>query len=143
MDEDDVHRKGLQRWPSSHVQIKQSETAGRPPRSPNGMLPCRVHVAQTPSLRWATASLYIPDLSASSPVCVTSRALQCSPRQRSHASLIWSGVESSSCGDGVGGKSVKHDACNTKHKGSIPVSWTVVPWDTKWIWIKASDECIT
>ncbi|XP_043088271.1 BCL2 modifying factor 1 [Puntigrus tetrazona] len=39
-DEDDVHRKALQRWPSSHVQIKPSETAGRA----NGMLPCRVRV---------------------------------------------------------------------------------------------------
>lgn len=42
-DEDDVCRKGLQRWPSSHVQIKPTETSGRPPLSPNGMLPCRVH----------------------------------------------------------------------------------------------------
>ncbi|XP_058605858.1 BCL2 modifying factor 1 isoform X2 [Onychostoma macrolepis] len=43
-DEDDVHRKGLQRWPSSHIQIKQTETTGRTPLLPNGMLPCRVHV---------------------------------------------------------------------------------------------------
>uniref|UniRef100_A0A8C2QB53 Uncharacterized protein n=1 Tax=Cyprinus carpio TaxID=7962 RepID=A0A8C2QB53_CYPCA len=41
-DEDDVHRKGLQRWPSSHVQLKQTETAGRAPVSPSVMLPCRL-----------------------------------------------------------------------------------------------------
>ncbi|KAL1257361.1 hypothetical protein QQF64_010605 [Cirrhinus molitorella] len=46
-DEDDVRRKGLQHWPSSHLQIKQTETAGRPPLSPNGMLPCRVRVEPT------------------------------------------------------------------------------------------------
>uniref|UniRef100_A0A8C1P6R6 BCL2 modifying factor 1 n=1 Tax=Cyprinus carpio TaxID=7962 RepID=A0A8C1P6R6_CYPCA len=41
-DEDDVHRKGLQHWPSSRVQLKQTETAGRAPVSPSVMLPCRV-----------------------------------------------------------------------------------------------------
>ncbi|XP_057199027.1 BCL2 modifying factor 1 isoform X4 [Triplophysa rosa] len=46
-DEDDVFGKALQRWPSSHRQIKQTErgpqTVGRPPAPPNGMLPCRMH----------------------------------------------------------------------------------------------------
>ncbi|KAI2654048.1 Argininosuccinate lyase [Labeo rohita] len=46
-EEDDVRRKGVQRWPSSHLQIKQTETAGRPPLSSNGMLPCRVRVEPT------------------------------------------------------------------------------------------------
>ncbi|KTG34701.1 hypothetical protein cypCar_00033164 [Cyprinus carpio] len=35
-------RKGLQHWPSSRVQLKQTETAGRAPVSPSVMLPCRV-----------------------------------------------------------------------------------------------------
>ncbi|XP_059411132.1 bcl-2-modifying factor-like [Carassius carassius] len=46
-DEDDVHRKGLRPWPSSQVQLKQTETAGRPPASPSVMLPCPVHVEHT------------------------------------------------------------------------------------------------
>ncbi|KAG1931251.1 BCL2 modifying factor [Pimephales promelas] len=37
-DEDGVFGKGHQRWPSSRLQIKPSETAGRPAPSPNGML---------------------------------------------------------------------------------------------------------
>ncbi|KAK7153479.1 hypothetical protein R3I93_011406 [Phoxinus phoxinus] len=42
-DEDGVCGKGHQRWPSSRVQIKPPETAGRPARSPNGMLTCGAH----------------------------------------------------------------------------------------------------
>ncbi|CAM4642161.1 unnamed protein product [Leuciscus chuanchicus] len=42
-DEDGVCGKGRQRWPSSRLQIKPSETAGCPAPSPNGMLTCGVH----------------------------------------------------------------------------------------------------
>lgn len=46
-DEDDVFREGLQQWPSSHRQIKQTErgpqTAGCTLAPPNGMLPCQRH----------------------------------------------------------------------------------------------------
>ncbi|KAA0711611.1 hypothetical protein E1301_Tti006100 [Triplophysa tibetana] len=48
-DEDGVFGKALQRWPSSHrqIKIKQTETGlqtvGRPPAPPNGMLPCQMH----------------------------------------------------------------------------------------------------
>ncbi|XP_016414725.1 BCL2 modifying factor 1 [Sinocyclocheilus rhinocerous] len=72
-DEDDVRRKGLQRWPSSRVQIKQTETAGRPPLSPSGMLPCRVHVEPRRFLYGNTGLLLLAPPSRSRPPDVVLR----------------------------------------------------------------------
>lgn len=66
-EEDDVRRKGLQRWPSPHVQIKPTETAGRPPVSPNGMLPCRVHDEPRRFLYGNAGSLLLAPVSRSQP----------------------------------------------------------------------------
>ncbi|XP_055028622.1 BCL2 modifying factor 1 isoform X2 [Misgurnus anguillicaudatus] len=45
-DDDDVFRKGRQRWPSSHHQIKTADgglhSSGLPSASSNNMLPCRI-----------------------------------------------------------------------------------------------------
>ncbi|XP_073683306.1 BCL2 modifying factor 1 [Garra rufa] len=72
-DEDDVHRKGLQHWPSSHLQIKQTEIAGRPPLSPNGMLPCRLHVEPTRFLYGNAGLLLLTPASRSQPPGVVLR----------------------------------------------------------------------
>ncbi|XP_016329605.1 bcl-2-modifying factor-like isoform X1 [Sinocyclocheilus anshuiensis] len=72
-DEDDVRRKGLQRWPSSRVQIKQTETAGTPPVSPSGMLPCRVHVEPTRFLYGNAGLLLLASPSRSQPPDVVLR----------------------------------------------------------------------
>uniref|UniRef100_A0A8C2DF64 BCL2 modifying factor 1 n=1 Tax=Cyprinus carpio TaxID=7962 RepID=A0A8C2DF64_CYPCA len=72
-DEDDVHRKGLQHWPSSQVQIKQTETAGRAPVSPNSMLPCRVHVEPRRFLYGNAGLLLLASLGRSRPPHVVLR----------------------------------------------------------------------
>ncbi|XP_026142541.1 bcl-2-modifying factor isoform X3 [Carassius auratus] len=66
-DEDDLHRKGLHHWPSSHVQIKPSETAGRPPASPSVMLPCPVHVEHRRFLYGNAGLLLLASLGRSRP----------------------------------------------------------------------------
>uniref|UniRef100_A0A8C1M381 BCL2 modifying factor 1 n=1 Tax=Cyprinus carpio TaxID=7962 RepID=A0A8C1M381_CYPCA len=72
-DEDDVHRKGLQHWPSSQVQIKQTDTAGRAPVSPDSMLPCRVHVEPRRFLYGNAGLLLLASLSRSRPPHVVLR----------------------------------------------------------------------
>ncbi|NP_001038689.1 BCL2 modifying factor 1 [Danio rerio] len=62
-DEDDVFRKGLQHWPPPHLQIKQTELAGRPAGSRNGMLLCR-HLQQHGHFLYGNAELLV--LAASS-----------------------------------------------------------------------------
>uniref|UniRef100_A0A8C1UAR1 BCL2 modifying factor 1 n=1 Tax=Cyprinus carpio TaxID=7962 RepID=A0A8C1UAR1_CYPCA len=72
-DEDDVHRKGLQHWPSSQVQIKQTDTAGRAPVSPDSMLPCRVHVEPRRFLYGNAGLLLLASLGRSRPPHVVLR----------------------------------------------------------------------